>query len=84
MRADLTAALQDRWEISLRERAQLGQRSIVPVLDSLLAAQKGAPGKIGSTETGNETRALDAAQHSNMTQARRRRSAWRRIGDSNS
>ena len=48
MRADLTAAQQDRWKISLRERAQLGQRSIVPVLDRLLAAQKGAPGKIGS------------------------------------
>ena len=38
MRADLTAALQDRWEISLRERAQLGQRSIVPALDGLLVA----------------------------------------------
>ena len=48
MRADLKAALQDRWEISLRERAQLGQRSIVPVLDRLLAASQGAPGKVGS------------------------------------
>jgi len=48
MRADLTAALQDRWEISLRERAQLCQRSIAPALDGLLAASRGAPGKVGS------------------------------------
>jgi hypothetical protein len=48
MRADLTAALQDRWEISLRQRAQLCPRSIVPVLDRLLAASQGAPGKAGS------------------------------------
>ena len=47
MRADLTAALQDRWEISLRERAQLRPRSIVPALDGLLAASQGAPGKVG-------------------------------------
>jgi hypothetical protein len=48
MRADLTAALQNRWEISLRERAQLCQRSIVPALDRLLAAQNKPTGKIGS------------------------------------
>ena len=48
MQDRFTAALQDRWEISLRAQAQLGQRSIVPVLDGLLAAPQGAPGKIGS------------------------------------
>ena len=42
MRANLKAALQERWETSLRERAQLSPRSIVPVLDRLLAAQRGA------------------------------------------
>jgi len=38
MRAGLKAALQERWETSLRERARLSLRSIVPVLDGLLAA----------------------------------------------
>ena len=37
MRADLKAALQARWEGSLRARARLGPRSIVPTLDALLA-----------------------------------------------
>ena len=32
MRADLKTALQERWEASLRERAQLVPRSIVPAL----------------------------------------------------
>ena len=40
MRADLTAALQERWETSLRERAQLSSRSIVPALDRLLQRLK--------------------------------------------
>ncbi len=48
MRAELAAALQERWEASLRERAQLSPRSSVPVLDRLLAAQREAPTKIGS------------------------------------
>jgi hypothetical protein len=48
MRASLKAALQERWETSLRERARLSQRSIVPALDSLLTAQRQAPSKIGS------------------------------------
>ena len=48
MRAELCAALQERWEASLRQRAQLGTRSLVPVLDRLLAAQREAPVKIGS------------------------------------
>ena len=48
MRAELCAALQERWEASLRERAQLSPRSLVPVLDRLLAAQWEAPVKIGS------------------------------------
>ena len=48
MRADLKAALQERWEASLRERAKISPRSTVPVLDALLAAQRQAPTKIGS------------------------------------
>jgi integrase len=36
MRARLKAALQQRWESSLRDRARLSPRSIVPVLDDLL------------------------------------------------
>ena len=34
MRVDLKAALQERWETSLRERARLSLRSIVPVLET--------------------------------------------------
>ena len=37
MRAQLTAALQARWEESLRERAALDPQSAVPALDKLLA-----------------------------------------------
>jgi hypothetical protein len=48
MRADLKAVLQERREASLRERARLSLRSVVPVLDALLAARRGAPAKIGS------------------------------------
>jgi hypothetical protein len=33
MRADLEAALQARWEKSLRERARFSPRSIVPTLN---------------------------------------------------
>ena len=40
MRADLKAALQERWESSVRERVRLSPRSIVPVLDKFLAAQR--------------------------------------------
>jgi hypothetical protein len=39
MRAELTTALQERWTFSLRERARLAPRSIVAVLDGLLAEQ---------------------------------------------
>ncbi len=39
MRADLKAALQERWETSLRERASLSRHSIVPTLDVLLTTQ---------------------------------------------
>jgi hypothetical protein len=42
MRATLKAALQARWESSLRERAQLSPHSIVPALDALLAPFRGA------------------------------------------
>ena len=48
MRAELTVALQERWAASLRDRARLAPRSIVPVLDTLLAAQPPPPGKIRS------------------------------------
>jgi hypothetical protein len=48
MRADLKAALQARWEDSLRERVQLCPRSIVPVLDALLV---GAPTNEASPHT---------------------------------
>lgn len=47
MRDDLQASLQQRWEASLRERAQLSPRSIVPVLDGLLIEQRKQPTKIG-------------------------------------
>jgi hypothetical protein len=48
MRAELKAALQERWAASLRERARLAPRSIVPILDALLAEQGGSPNKIRS------------------------------------
>ena len=37
MRAELTQALQARWEESLKERAALNKRSPVPLLNELLA-----------------------------------------------
>jgi hypothetical protein len=48
MRADLKAALHERWEASLHERARLSPRSIVPVLDALLADSRPAPAAIRS------------------------------------
>lgn len=48
MRATLTTMLQERWQASLRERAQLSPRSIVPVLDALLTAQRELSTQIGS------------------------------------
>jgi hypothetical protein len=42
MRAELTAALQKRWETALRQRARLSPRSIIPVLDALLADREAA------------------------------------------
>ncbi len=48
MRAELTAALQERWTASLRQRSRLAPRSIVPVLDVLLTQQQPASDKIGS------------------------------------
>jgi hypothetical protein len=38
MRAELRSGLQELWEVSLRERASLGSRSAVAVLDDLLAS----------------------------------------------
>jgi hypothetical protein len=42
MRDDLTAALQARWEDSLKERAALHPRSPLPLLDELLAPIRAA------------------------------------------
>ncbi len=38
MRAELSAALQERWEDSLRMRARLAEGSSVALLDALLTA----------------------------------------------
>jgi hypothetical protein len=48
MRAELTMALQERWTASIRERALLAPRSIVPVLDGLLTQQRPRSNKVGS------------------------------------
>jgi integrase len=48
MRADLRAALQERWDDSLRDRARLSPRSGVKTLDALLAAQRVAPAGLRS------------------------------------
>ena len=48
MRAELKAGLQELWVASLDDRARLARRSAVPVLDDLLAVQRGASSKIGS------------------------------------
>jgi hypothetical protein len=42
MRQELKAALETRWQQSLRERAELSPGSAVPLLDELLAKQKRA------------------------------------------
>jgi hypothetical protein len=41
MRDELTAALQGRWEESLRERAAINPHSPVPLLDTLLTPYRG-------------------------------------------
>jgi hypothetical protein len=38
MRADLKAALQDRWQTALEERARIAPHSSVALLDALLGA----------------------------------------------
>jgi hypothetical protein len=43
MRDELTAALQARWEESLRQRAAIDPHSPVPLLDNLLAPFRAAP-----------------------------------------
>ena len=48
MRAGLQAALQQRWEGSVRERARLNPHSIVPVVDALLADYRPVPTMIRS------------------------------------
>jgi hypothetical protein len=48
MRADLVAGLQELWEASLRDRARIATRSLVGVLDTLLASWQEPTNKIGS------------------------------------
>ncbi len=43
MRTDLTVALQNRWDSSLRTRAALHPRSPLPLLDEMLAPFRPAP-----------------------------------------
>jgi len=43
MREELKTALQERWEVSLRERERLAPRSAVGVLDALLAPHQPDP-----------------------------------------
>jgi hypothetical protein len=43
MRDELLAALQARWEESLRERADIDPHSPAPLLNNLLAAFRAAP-----------------------------------------
>jgi hypothetical protein len=43
MRGKLTAALQARWEESLRRRAAIDPHSPVPLLDNLLAPFRAVP-----------------------------------------
>ena len=43
MRDELAAALQARWEDSLRQRAMIDPHSPVPLLDGLLAPLRGRP-----------------------------------------
>jgi hypothetical protein len=45
MRDDLTAALQARWEDSLRARAAISPHSPVPLLNTLLASYRAPAGK---------------------------------------
>ena len=45
MREDLTAALQVRWEESLRERAAIDPHSPVPLLDNLLTPFRTVPSR---------------------------------------
>jgi hypothetical protein len=48
MRAELRDGLQELREASLKERARLAERSVVAVLDGILASRTGAASKIGS------------------------------------
>jgi hypothetical protein len=48
MRAELKAALQERWKTSLRERARISTRSSVGLLDTILAGRRHQEIKIGS------------------------------------
>jgi hypothetical protein len=66
MRAELTAALQERWAASLRERAQLASRSSVPILDVLLAEQAGSAVKIGS-QNRTRTGAIEAKEQEKVS-----------------
>ncbi len=76
MREDLTAALQDRWEQSLRERAALDPHSPVPLLDNLLAQFRTGPdgyprpsARAGPHRTGRADPAQGSANSANIRQA---------------
>jgi hypothetical protein len=58
MRAELTQALQARWQESLKERAALNKRSPVPLLDGLLAEQAAE-----NTETAHPTAPRQTFRH---------------------
>ena len=55
MRAELKAGLQELWEGSLRERAQLASSLAVAALDDLLAPYWQAPGVTGPAKIGSQT-----------------------------
>jgi hypothetical protein len=59
MRADVKAALQERWESALRERTRLSPRSLVPVLDNLLTIQT----RVGSFSVQRARRACGRGPH---------------------
>ena len=62
MREDLTAALQARWEESLRERAAINSHSPVPLVDNLLT-----PFRTGSSGPGRGDEGPAAQPEANTT-----------------
>jgi len=50
MREDLTAGLQELWDVAFRERARMSLVSPVPVLNAFLARLRESANKIGSCQ----------------------------------